>query len=118
LAAQARNTEAERRACEIRLRAERKAGDLLSQMERGEAGRPANGGNAGRNSSPYQNSRHNGGGFDRPQTLNQMGISEHQSRRWQQLADVPASQFEAALAGPEKPSTNGGFFFSTILRFP
>src|SRR3954468_14003574 len=47
---QAKNTEAERRACEIRLRAERKADELLRQMEkakgapgpgRGKAGSPA-----------------------------------------------------------------------------
>ena len=30
----AKNTEAERRACEIRLRAERRAGELLREMEK------------------------------------------------------------------------------------
>jgi hypothetical protein len=36
-----------------------------------------------------------------------LGISKDQSSRWQQLADVPEDQFEAALAGPEKPPTAG-----------
>ncbi len=36
------NTEAERQACEIRLRAERRCGELLSgEVERAERGRPA-----------------------------------------------------------------------------
>lgn len=37
---QAKNTEAERRACEIRLRAERKAGQLLAKMEKAKGGQP------------------------------------------------------------------------------
>src|SRR5262245_1712506 len=36
----AMNTEAERKATEIRLRAERRAGELFAKMERGKAGRP------------------------------------------------------------------------------
>ena len=36
---QARNTEAERQACEIRLRAERRAGELLADRERSKGGR-------------------------------------------------------------------------------
>jgi hypothetical protein len=61
------------------LRAERKAGELFSRMERGEAGRPANGGTAGRNFSPYQ------------QSLSDGKISERSARRWRQLADAPSS---------------------------
>lgn len=91
---QARNTENERRACEIRLRAERKAGQLLKQMtERGERqgdGRP------GKQSHGATVS-----------TLDDLGVSKTQSSRWQGLADVPEDQFEAALAGPEKPTTSG-----------
>ena len=91
---QARDTENERRACEIRLRAERKAGELLSRMEKA-------GGNAnllrGSTMQPRQSTP----------TLSDLGISKNQSHRWQQLAAVPADQFEAALASPDKPTTNG-----------
>ena len=38
---QAKNTEAERRACEIRLRAERKAGQLRKQEQKNKGGRPS-----------------------------------------------------------------------------
>jgi hypothetical protein len=40
-AKQAKNTEAERRACEIRLRAERKAGKLSAKIDKSKGGRPA-----------------------------------------------------------------------------
>ena len=82
---QAKNTEAERRACEIRLRAERKAGVLLKTMQRAR----------GRPSKEF-----------REGTLSDLGISRKQSAKWQQLADVPESEFEAALASPKKPSTS------------
>lgn len=85
-AKQAKNTEAERRACEIRLRAERKAGQLLGGMDKLK-GRPP---------KAFQGGR-----------LSDLGVSEKQSSQWQQLAAVPVEQFEAALAAPAKPSTNG-----------
>ena len=39
--------------------------------------------------------------------LSDLGISKDQSSRWQKLAAVPKDEFEAALAGPDKPSTTG-----------
>jgi hypothetical protein len=84
-AKQAKNTEAERRACEIRLRAERKAGQLLAAMSL-KPGRPAKSSTATR--------------------ISDLQISEDQSSKWQQLAAVPDEQFEAALAAPEKPGTS------------
>ena len=90
-AKQARNTEAERRACEIRLRAERKAGELLSKMEKAPRGPDKNG----------SGQRSQRGTSDIP-TLPELGISKQQSHRWQKLAAVPKEEFETALRAPEK----------------
>ena len=95
-AKQARNTEAERRACEIRLRAERKAGRLLSQMEKAKGAR-GSGSNQHRVRSRDETAP----------TLSEIGVSKSQSSRWQRLAAVSEEEFEAALAAPEKPSTSG-----------
>lgn len=86
---QAKNTDAERKACEIRLRAERKAGELLKRME--ESGERQRRGKPAETSSTT--------------TLSELGITRDQSAKWQQLAAVPEETFEAALAAPEKPST-------------
>jgi hypothetical protein len=89
---QAHNVEAERQCCEIRLRAERKAGELLRQMDKAKGGRPSE-------KTPSV--------AEGVSTLRDLGISEKQSSQWQRLAAVPEPQFEAALAGPDKPTTNG-----------
>jgi len=95
-ARQAKNTEAERRACEIRLRAERKAGQLLATMEKGKGGGDRKSDHSARpEPSDYATAKATG------------GISHTQAKRWQQLAAVPEEQFEAALAGPDRPSTTG-----------
>lgn len=91
-ARQAKNLDAERKACDIRLRAERRAGELLKEMgtngQRALEGRPAKQSHAA--------------------TISDLGISKTQSSRWQQLAEVPSKQFEAALRAPDKrPSTSG-----------
>jgi hypothetical protein len=83
----ARNIENERRAIEIRIRAERRCGELLAEMERAKRGRPAK--------------------MSRATTLSDFGISRDQSSRWQKLAAIPEHEFEASFAGPDKPSTNG-----------
>jgi hypothetical protein len=92
---QAMNTEAERQACEIRLRGERKGGQLLKKLEKAKGAREP-GTERGTRSSPSTAS-----------TLKQLGISKDQASKWQQLADVPDAEFEAALAAPKKPSTSG-----------
>lgn len=93
---QAKNTEAERRACEIRLRAERKAGQLLEEREKAKPGprpSPELGNFVAPNSAP---------------SLDGLGITKRQSSDWQRLARVPEDEFEAALADPiEKPTTAG-----------
>jgi hypothetical protein len=90
-AKQAKNTEAERRACEIRLRAERKAGQLLKKMPKAKGGQPSK-----KNRGPEGSS-----------TLNSKGISKKQSKTWQKLGTIPDEQFEAALDQADKPTTNG-----------
>ncbi len=90
---QAKNPEPERRACEIRLRAERRAGQLLAEMDKSPAGRPAI-----ISSAELQ---------IKDPTLEELGITRDQSSKWQQLAKVPQDDFDAALAAPNKPSTSG-----------
>jgi hypothetical protein len=82
-AKQAKNTEAERRACEIRLRAERKAGQLLAKTVK------------------------RGGSKSRGPTLKPSGISKEQSANWQKLGAVPQADFDLALEQSDKPTTNG-----------
>lgn len=87
---QAKNVDAERRACDIRLRAERKAGQILRNMEKAKGGKPNRRGDRSGN-----------------KTLKQLGVSKDQSKRWQKLAEVPADVFETALCIDRKPTTNG-----------
>jgi hypothetical protein len=91
-AAQARNVEAERQACEIRLRAERRAGQLLRETEKAKPG-----------PEPSDRSHR----ITDPATLSDLGVSKKQSSDWQKLAGVPETDFEDALKSPEKPTTSG-----------
>jgi hypothetical protein len=95
----AQNFDAERKAAVIRIRAERKGGELLRRMrERGER----DAGRGGDRRSPSARTRV-------IPNLADMGISYDQSSRWQQLSEVPQEEFEAdmaaILAGEERPST-------------
>lgn len=95
---QAKNVENERRATEIRIRAERRCGELLKTMEKsGER-------HSGRNE---QNLRGSQAATPVSPTLADLGINKTQSSRWQKLADVPDDEFEATFRQPGKPSTNG-----------
>jgi hypothetical protein len=93
-ARKANNVEAEQRCCEIRLRAERKAGQLLKQRDK---------------------PRGNQYGRSDDTTLHNLGISKDQSSQWQKLAAVPEAQFESALAGPEK-ATTAGIISNPLIR--
>ncbi|QIG93835.1 MULTISPECIES: hypothetical protein [Bradyrhizobium] len=89
---QAHNTEAERQACEIRLRAERKAGELLRKLPKAKGGQPSK-----KNRYPEGSS-----------SLKANGITHKQSANWQKLAAIPEKQFEAALTDQtQMPTTNG-----------
>jgi len=116
----AKDPEPERRACEIRLRAERRAGELLKKTDRSKGGRPskvkcpvcdAEDGwhrRSGYDCSTIEYSRKADGSSEYRHTLAASDISERQAQRWQQLAGIPTDKFEAALVDPEtKPSTNG-----------
>jgi hypothetical protein len=94
-ARQAHNVEAERQACEIRLRAERKAGKLSAELERSSGGRP------GKTLPPM-------GRVSKANALHKAGVSPKQAEKWEKLAAVPQQEFEAALADrTAKPTTNG-----------
>jgi N6-adenosine-specific RNA methylase IME4 len=71
-------------AAEIGLRAERRAGEMLKEGERRKAdeGRPKKGNQLDCLSKP---------------TLREIGVTENQSTRWQQLASIPEADFEHAI---------------------
>lgn len=97
-AKQARNTEAERKACEIRLRAERRTGELLKELARAQTSGLRQGplsNAATTEASPYA------------EALQSTGISRQTAHRYQALADVSQETFESALRDPEKPTTTG-----------
>jgi len=86
-AQQAMNTDAERKACSVRLRAEKECGKRLAEMN--------NHGGDRKSDSRSPNT-----------TLKDIGISKDQSSKWQRLAQVPDDEFESALSDPDsKPST-------------
>jgi len=95
-AKQALNLEAERRCNAVRLRAERRVGQLLRETERAK-GSPGN-----QYTGPVERSDQS------TRTLTQMGISKQQSSDWQKLADVPDDDFERALSDEGNlPSCSG-----------
>lgn len=108
-AQQAQNFEAERKACEIRIRAERRAGELLKEMK--ETGRRDPGakgiGPSSKKSAIIESSTSTQFKSSLPR-LSDLGITKDQSSKWQQLANVPEAEFEKAVKGDgPKPSTEG-----------
>lgn len=111
---QARNTEAEREAANVRLRAERRVGELLKELARAETPNPE-----GRNQhevtstdgtqpqpsiSEMARSR---GPSPYAAALADQGMSRQQASRYQSLASIPKADFDRALSGPERPTTSG-----------
>lgn len=97
-ARQAKNLDAERKAADVRLRAERRTGELLKELARTpreESGRAGGKGcPAAEHPSPYA------------AALDSAGLTRQTAHRYQALADVPQPVFEAALRDPErKPTT-------------
>ena len=92
-ARQAKDTELVEWATEIKVRAERKAGELLIQMKaRGELASPGDGEKFGANKHSSQ------APTSVPSRLADMGLSKDQSQRWQSLAGMTDEHFETAVA--------------------
>jgi len=100
-ARQAHNVEAERKACEIRLRAERKAGELSAKLEKAPGGRPAK----TTGTVPVVSSAVV---TPKSQVLRDAGVTEDQARQWEKLAAVREPEFEAALADKTTMPTTAG----------
>jgi hypothetical protein len=109
-AQQAMNTAAERRACEIRMRAERRAGELLMEMKGLEVikeGRPEK---RSSGSTVVSEPR---------KRLSDLGVSKTQSSQWQRLAEIPHEEFEQAITAPgPKPSTEGLLNSRIVAEMP
>lgn len=113
---QARNTDAERKAADIRLRAERRAGVLLKDLAEAEM----------RAIGPQQRAPGPGRGKASPHaTLSEIGVTRDQSSKWQRLAQIPEAEFEAALRDPDKKPTTAALIreirdpaASTVARLP
>jgi 16S rRNA G966 N2-methylase RsmD len=78
--------EAANYAAEIKLRAERKAGEMFSQLEKSEGGRPQKTADSVSAVSEYR------------QTIDEVDVNERVVRRWQTENDVPEEVFEQHLA--------------------
>ena len=100
-AKQAKNVEAERKAIEVRIRAERRAGELLADMERSPISK---GGDVKSESALHAENPIS----EYAQTLTNGNISPSQAHRWQKLAEMPRVDFENKLQDPlVRPTTAG-----------
>jgi hypothetical protein len=95
------NREAEEQAAEIRIRAERKTGELVKEGQRNGMMLTAAKGRPKASDDPTH--------ISPIKTLADLGISRDQSSQWQKLAEIPKEQFEEALAADTHviPSTAG-----------
>lgn len=90
-ARQAKDTALVEWATEIKVRAERKAGEILK--ETAESGERATRARGGANIGAVSHDE-----TPLPTTLDELGISRSQSSRWQKLAAIPEDKFEIAVA--------------------
>lgn len=88
-ARQARDQDLIAWATEIKIRAERKCGEMLKEGAKNGDRATAGKNQGARSSQPATNSQ---------PTLSDIGISRDQSSRWQKLADMPEEHFETAVA--------------------
>ena len=83
-ARQANDSQLIQYATEIRVRAQRRAGEMLAQTERAPAGRPKE---IGSIEEPIST----------PPTLEEIGVTKKQSANWQSLASMSDEHFEATV---------------------
>jgi hypothetical protein len=103
-ARQAKDTELQAWAAEIKLRAERKAGELLKEMEHSGERLTKDSGRPEKVSSPMTH-------ISQPKTLADLGIARNDSSKWQKLAEIPEETFERKIVelkqNPERVTTTG-----------
>lgn len=98
-AAQAKDMQLIGWATEIKLRAERRAGEMLAEL-------PKQSGAKGKGSNQYKKVLDSSNG--EATSLKDLGISHNQSSQWQQVAKIPEKTFEKVLTAVqpnEKPLT-------------
>lgn len=102
-ARQCKNTEAERQAANVRLRAERRTGELLSELARAT---PQTANPTGVKREPVSNAATRVAASPYSEALQSTGISRQSANRYEALAAVPTAQFEEALRDTSvKPTT-------------
>ena len=89
-ARQAKDTELVQWATEIKVRAERRAGQMLAEMPKQDGGHAAK----------VKARSHDG--TEVPKSLADIGITKNESSRWQKLAAVTDTQFEEAVASAKE----------------
>jgi N6-adenosine-specific RNA methylase IME4 len=85
-------------ATEIRVRAERRAGELLAEMEKNKGAREQGVGRRGKNAVAPS---------DRVAKLSDLGVSKSQSSRWQRLAELDVETFESRVVAARKKALSG-----------
>jgi hypothetical protein len=96
-AKEAMNLENERKCAQIRIRAERRVGELLRESEKAHGAR----GKAG----PGRGHKTKTGSNGTTPFIKDHGISKDQSSDWQKLATIPTGKFQEELGRPGIPST-------------
>lgn len=102
---QARNVEAEREAANVRLRAERRAGELLKDLARATPREVAQAGGTAKAATSKGRTKQQSAPSAYASTLADLGMSRQTANRYQAVAEIPEEVFEDALAAPDKTST-------------
>jgi N6-adenosine-specific RNA methylase IME4 len=92
-----------RKAEEIKLRAERRAGELLVTMEKQKPG-------------TYQQ-RSRGATVAIPSSYKELGLNKTDASKWQRIAKIPNKDFERWISTSEEISSAGALRLETTLRF-